>query len=405
VQELNLNVSTEELLSAERAFTFVDLHDILENEDTIAWLTQHAAVSRVHGRAMRLWNRVDESYRFVSFSADGKVIYAFARSHEALLEICDVVVRLLAVSVVHAVNINQCSCPDGRFINAPTLAYLMEQCQSLKFLSLKDLKLDENHCRVLGTYSRPDLEIVLKHCTITSAGASALAEVLGRDEGPTKLDRCRIDSVVLANGLRGNSRLKNLKLCFPGNLEDRNRQILAIAGALRENKGLVDLDLSCYGFNVSDETWDAVCDSLKTHPTLQVLNLRTTGTRGMASQAVLQSQIQALVGMMKVNMSIHTIHLDRQHELFQRSLIPYPGSGRVFLPSNKHARLRTVPTFWDERFLHLVLTQIAFGCYYQGMPKLPFCREPRRSRRLRTSLRLLLLPLFLLQMLLLSPLL
>jgi hypothetical protein len=77
------------------------------------------------------------------------------------------------------------------------------------------------------------------------------------------------------------------------------------------------------------------------------------------------------------------------------------GSERASLPSKKLAQLRTVPRYREERFCQLVPMQIAFGCFYQAMPKLLFRREPRR-RRLRTSLRLL-LPLFLLQMLLLSP--
>ena len=89
-------------------------------------------------------------------------------------------------------------------INAPTLASLIEQCQSLKVLTLDDMFLDENLCRAFGTFSRLDLEIELTGCKLTSAGTSALAEVLGRNQGPTKIRRCReIDYSVLANGLRG----------------------------------------------------------------------------------------------------------------------------------------------------------------------------------------------------------
>jgi hypothetical protein len=88
----------------------------------------------------------------------------------------------------------------------------MEQCQSLKSLSLQNLEMDEDHCRVLGGYSRPSLEIVLHRCIITSAGASALAEGLGRNQGPTKLHLCQIDNYVLAEGLRGNIRLESLTL-------------------------------------------------------------------------------------------------------------------------------------------------------------------------------------------------
>jgi hypothetical protein len=71
---------------------------------------------------------------------------------------------------------------------------------------MKDLA-DEHHCRVLSTYSRPDLEIELEYCQSQGAAAEALAEVLGRNQGPTKLYNCYIDC-CLANGLRGNSRLK-----------------------------------------------------------------------------------------------------------------------------------------------------------------------------------------------------
>jgi hypothetical protein len=210
-----------------------------------------------------------------NFNADGEDTYAFARSTEHLLEIVDVVLRLLAVSVVHSVSLHNWSYLEGTSINAPTLAYLMEQCQSLKLLSLQRLEMDENHCRMLGDFSRPDLEIVLDGCRVTSAGSSALAEVLGRNQGPNKLCSCfEIDNVVLADGLRGNSRLKSLTARFSNNAEVSDRELLAIAGALRENKGLVDLDLSC--LRLKDDTWDTVCESIKTHPTLEVLNLRAT---------------------------------------------------------------------------------------------------------------------------------
>jgi hypothetical protein len=191
--------------------------------------------------------------------------------------------------------------------------------------------MDENHCRVLGTYSRPDLEIVLERCKISRAGASALAEVLGRNQGPIKLYNCEIDNLLLADGLRGKSRLKSLKLRLSDSPEDSNREVLAIVGALRENKGLVGLDLSseCH---LCDETWDAVWDSLKTHPTLEVLDLRQTFMIPTAASAVLQPWVQALVDMMKINMSIHTMHLDpcySQRELYRLSVIPYLETNRL----------------------------------------------------------------------------
>jgi hypothetical protein len=331
LQEVNLNEPTEELLSTERGFTYTDLHSMLGKGDTVAWLTPHAGIARKYGKAMRFLKKLDASYRFC-FTVDGKDIVAFARSSEHLSEICDVVLRLLAVSVVHSVEIETWGCPDDALIGAPTLAYLMEQCQSLRVLTLQSLKMDENHCRVLGAYARRDLEISLECCKFTDAGKSALAEVLGRNRGPTKLHSCIIDNVVLANGLRGNSRLKSLKLRFSRNVEVADRQLHAITDALRENKGLVRLDLSyCLG-RVNDVTLGAVCDSLKVHPTLEVLHLSGIFTITAPAPAVLKSRIQILVNMMKVNTTIHKINMDdrlSQHELYRRSLTPYLETNRL----------------------------------------------------------------------------
>jgi hypothetical protein len=68
-----------------------------------------------------------------------------ALSPEHLLEISDFVLRLMAVSVVHSIILDeQWSYPDGAVIKATTLAYLMEQCQSLQVLTLVNKKIYEN---------------------------------------------------------------------------------------------------------------------------------------------------------------------------------------------------------------------------------------------------------------------
>jgi hypothetical protein len=319
LQELNLNVSTEELLSAERAFTYADLYAVLGNEDKVAWLTPHAAIGSVNERLAQTWMQLHASCRF-NFNADGNEIVAMANSREHLLEICDVVLRLLAASVVHSVTL------DNRyngFLNAPSLA-LMEQSQSLKVLSLQNLEMDEHHCRVLGVYSRPGLEIELKGCTIAGSGASALSEVLGQNRGPTKLHCCEIDNSVLPDGLRGNSRLKSFRQNFS---ED-----FRVGNALRENTGLVELKLGSFNSNMNDETWADVCDSLKTHPTLEILDLLVSGWPPPVAPDVITSRTQALVEMIKVNTSIRTIHVDlcySEHEMYRESVVPYLETNRL----------------------------------------------------------------------------
>jgi hypothetical protein len=325
--ERNLDVSTEVFLSAESAFTYTDLHTMMGDETTAVWLTRHAPVVR---NSMTYWGQ----RRCFFFSADGKDIEALtdSRSPGPLLEICDIVLRLLAASNIHSVSLDKCHCFDIAMINAVSLANLLEQCQSLTSLTLIDQTLDENHCLALGEYSRPGLEIVLSCCKLTNAGTSALAEVLGRNQGPTKLVYCHTDHSVLADGLRGNSRLKRLRPHGFSNPEVRKQEVLAIAGALKENRGLVGLDLSTRYFGENDETWGAICDSLKTHPTLEVLNLSSALTPATNTPEVITSRIQALLDMMKMNLSIHTIRLKDVHsrnELFRGLVIPYLETNRL----------------------------------------------------------------------------
>jgi hypothetical protein len=294
---------------------------LLESGDTVAWLTPHACIAREDKIVVMV-----DSWKQFYFRADGKDIIALASSPEHLLEICDIILRLLAASVVHSVNIdNNWSSNHVTFHNAPNLVYLMEHCQSLKSLTLNHLTLDEDNIRALGTYSRPGLEIVLDRYSLTRAGASALAEILRRNQGPTSLVYCDIDNPDIVNGLRGNSRLKSFTPSLSSDLEVGNRQVLEIAGALRENRGLVDLVLN-YSLGLNDETWGAICDSLKTHPTLEVLHLWSA-----SAPAVIKPRVQALLDMLKVNMTIHAMYLNAQyseHEFFRRSVVPYLKTNR-----------------------------------------------------------------------------
>jgi hypothetical protein len=334
--------SAEELLwSAEKAFTYDDLYagvlGSAEDSNTVVWLTPHAVVARDGESIVCYWIQLDTPCRFSFNVDDGKAMIALARSPEHLSEICNVVLRLLAAagssSVVRSVILNNFESLDDVMIHAPTLGHLMEQCPSLKSLTMRHLEMDESHCRVLGAYSRPNLDIVLNSCKLGSAGTSALAEILRNNQGPTTLAYCHIDYSVVADALRGNRRLKSLKPFIFSSGGVSNEEFLAIAGALKGNKGLVNVDLS-YNFRMKDETWDILCDSLKTHPTLQVLKLLPIQQfRGRPlAPAVLMSRMQALVNMLKVNMSIHTIHLhDRysEHELYRESIIPYLEKNRV----------------------------------------------------------------------------
>jgi hypothetical protein len=328
LEEQDLDVSTQEFLSAERAFTYADLYAMLANQNTVLWLTPHASVVSEYGLGVRCSYHLGGDNRFI-VNVNGKEINVLARSSAALLEIVDIVRRLLVAnaSEIYKLELENEVESGEVFFNAPGFASLMEHCQNLKVLTLGNMtSLNEDQIRVLGAFSRPGLEIELQRCRIFGAAAEALAEVLGSNQGPTKLLHCHIDYSVLANGFRGNSRLKSFSPDFSLDFDVGNQEVLAIARALPENRGLVNLNLlNCV---LSDETWGTVCDSLKTHPTLQVLNLQGIRAHGGPpfSPAGLKTRIQALVDMLKVNMSIQTIPLGDyyyEHELFRRSVIPY----------------------------------------------------------------------------------
>jgi hypothetical protein len=77
LQELNLNVCTEEFLSTESGLTYADLYAMLESTATVSWLTPHAAVARADGSVEQSWRHLDESCQFY-FNVDGNVLYCLA---------------------------------------------------------------------------------------------------------------------------------------------------------------------------------------------------------------------------------------------------------------------------------------------------------------------------------------
>jgi hypothetical protein len=184
LRELDLDVSTEELLSAKRASTYADLYAVMRDSETVVWLTPHAAVISPGGRAHHCIPSL-LAFRFF-IGADGKDIFVATSSATARLEMFAVVGRLLtaSASTVYELDIrNLCRRHQAYDTIGPTLAYLMQQCQSLKVLSLTFFEIDEDQIRVLGAVSRPGLDIKLKFCRIAGASAEALAEVLKRDQG------------------------------------------------------------------------------------------------------------------------------------------------------------------------------------------------------------------------------
>jgi hypothetical protein len=95
------------------------LYVMIENENAVVWLTPHAAVVPVAWIGIHPWMQMDEPCRSC-FNIDGKLLYILALSPEALWEICDVVLRMLAASIVHSVDLEKWDSRHGLLINVPT---------------------------------------------------------------------------------------------------------------------------------------------------------------------------------------------------------------------------------------------------------------------------------------------
>jgi hypothetical protein len=94
---------------------------------------------------------------------------------------------------------------------------------------------------------------------------------------------------VFVNVLRGSSRLKSFKPAIVSRYAFGRQGLLAFTSALRKNKGLVELNLRYYGVN--DGMWDAFCDSLNAHQTLEILDLSSALTATTITLTVIVSRI------------------------------------------------------------------------------------------------------------------
>jgi hypothetical protein len=117
---------------------------------------------------------------------------------------CDVLLRTLAT----------CEKDGVPFLVMTTyhlyLDFFQESQPCLRKVTLYGLVLSEDQCLALATMSRLDVELHMFGCSLLNDAVGAFVECLQSDRGPIDLDRCRIDSQILANALTGKSRVTSL---------------------------------------------------------------------------------------------------------------------------------------------------------------------------------------------------
>jgi hypothetical protein len=313
--EVELATSCEDLLKTE--CTWEDFCALARN-NTIVWMGDNIFVQ--FGSFSR------ETFAFASqrpltirmgksFGNDPLEIRVIA-GHDCISLVCECLLQLLASSAqtTEVRLTGQGALP----ISASALQKFQQQTRNLQQLSLWCFTLLEDQCRALAATraiinEEGPLEIELFYCKLYDTGATdALVEAIRHNRGPTKLERCEIDTCLLADALRGNTSVKALTLrCSYGNAAKDLIAIRALVQGLEQNCGLVLLDLS--NRVVNDENWKALCKSVKAHPTLEVLGLQTTtsSTERLAPDfnATRTNRMLDLEEMLKVNTLMHTIEL------------------------------------------------------------------------------------------------
>jgi hypothetical protein len=242
---------------------------------------------------------------------------------------CDFLLRLLAASEKRDIFIRGESPPIS---GAGISIFFQESRSCLGQVTLFSMALNEDLCRALATMSRLDVELVIRNCSLADDAAGAFIECLQSDRGPVNLRYCEIESQILANALTGNSRATSLEPgTFRRAMMNADTEMSILFTALANNRGLLDLNLKDCAIN--DENWSVLCQSLRAHPTMTLLDLRETTPQvnpGGVVRIVLSEEQKAqrarlLAEMMQTNTVLQTIHFyqsDMDQEIYTKVILP-----------------------------------------------------------------------------------
>jgi hypothetical protein len=160
---------------------------------------------------------------------------------------------------------------------------------------------------------------------------------LHSDRGPIKLHNCKIDTQIIVSALIGNSRVTKLKLYYARSTNEADMAVLV--AAIANNRGLEELDFE--DGSISDDNWSILCESLKAHPTLTILNLFDNrpiifddidDDDGLLSdEAQKAHRTRLLADMVQANTIMLTIELaryERDDHIYTDEILPYLETNR-----------------------------------------------------------------------------
>jgi hypothetical protein len=253
----------------------------------------------------------------------------------AATETCDCAIRLLATCFLHDVSIEGDDIAVAPPLSGPGLSLFFQESRScLRKVSLRNMALSEDLCHALATMARFDVELNVGYCSLSDDAAGSFGECLHSDRGPVELINCEIDSQILASALAGQSRVTRLGPAFEFE-RTADAETAVLFRALTNNRGLLELDVQYC--SISDENWSVLCESLRVHPTLTILNLIDTGPRSTAGAAIglsgeqTANRIRLLAEMVQLNTVLHTIQLSEgqyDQQFYDEMMHPYLETNR-----------------------------------------------------------------------------
>jgi hypothetical protein len=317
--ELLPGLTLENVLAS--GVTWEDFHRFLYHK--VAWAASDVFVCSgyMSGLGESLLSlRVDVSF-------DVRVNVTPGTAAAAATATCDFMVRLLATSEEHAVNISGNIAAAPPPLSGAGLSLFFQESRScLRRVTLRDMALNEDLCRALATMSRLDVELEIINCWPADDAAGAFAECLQSGRGPVELIHCVIDNQIIASALTGKSRVTKLVL---DSGRTNGADMAVLFAALANNSGLVELDV-CNQY-ISGDNWSILCESLKAHPTLTRLDLRIsipgsqTGGRRRLPDGQKARRTRLLAVMMKENIVLHTIRVsehERDEQIYIAEILP-----------------------------------------------------------------------------------
>jgi hypothetical protein len=327
--------------------TWMDFLSFTNNK--AAWLDEHVLVLTGRNNS----ERIGAYYFFMSIEASfvsgpnptrtaALNIFALPSSRMQATNICDaLLLRLLVRSQPKRVYLKSLWFDNPLTVSGPAIQELLERCPDLELLAFMDTTLDETQCRALASASPSTttgkLDIRFHDCRVLNVDSTAAFAALFRNNNSNNqgdqvhyhLDHFQTeDWPILAESLRGNTSV--ITIIQPaGRLAKRmleHDEFRALAEALRENQGL--LRFSLRGQHINHENWTVLCQSLRSHPTLDTLDLSGTFHYPNAgiTEASKKHRCTCIVNLLRSNTVLRSVLLtrdERDETIWSKSIIPH----------------------------------------------------------------------------------